>query len=315
MRSTSASYLFLFCFSGLLAGCQTPPATSVICEINSDCPVPLVCVMERCQTECVSQLDCLRGTHCAQTDHIGQCFIDQPLDHTSSPCGDMRPCENPAQICREFTCWDGCTTSADCVSGSYCRNGVCANPDSPGYGYGVHTACTSAASCPAGDICATDRGSLSVCRRPCTANADCADVAATSICAAIDDPSQPAGTMACVIGCDPVRQLGCVGRDRCEVNVAEAPGGGMATFLECLGMAGMGIQGAACGTTEPMLGTCGQNLGCAPAMADMTGGYECRRFCVLDADCSATTLHCSGPSVPGIQNSDAVTGVLHMCAP
>lgn len=298
-----------------LLACQAPPATDTICELSSDCAPPLVCRDMRCVVECMSQLDCIRGAHCARTSALGQCFVDQPLDHTGSPCGDMRPCAESAQTCRDFTCWDPCTTGADCVDDSYCRRGVCANPHSPGFGYGVHVPCTSASDCASGEICATDHGSERVCRRPCSADADCADVEATPLCAAIDDPAQPAGTMACVIGCDPVRQLGCVNRDRCEVAQAAAPGGGTATFLECRAPDGMGIQGVACGTTDPMLGSCGQNLGCAPAMADMTGGYECRRFCVADADCHDASLHCTGPSIPDIQNIDVVTGVLHMCAP
>lgn len=318
MHSTSGTDLLrlasLVCLASAL-GCQSAPVTTATCEINSDCPAPLVCIGQHCQAECVSQLDCLRGTHCAETDAVGQCFIDQPLDHASSPCGTTHACADTTQTCRDFTCWNPCTTAADCVRDSICRRGVCANPNSPGSGYGVHIPCMSTSDCASGEICATDQGSEPVCRRPCTANADCGDVEATPLCAAIDDPAQPAGTMACVIGCDPVRQLGCVNRDRCEVNVAAAPGGTMATFLECRAPSGMTIQNAACGTTAPMLGTCGQNLGCAPAMADMTGGYQCRRFCVVDGDCHDASLHCTGPSVTGIQNIDVVTGVLHMCQP
>ncbi len=286
-----------------------------VCEVNSDCAPPLVCMSQRCQAECVSQRDCLRGLHCATTQTSGECFIDQPLDHTSSPCGDGRLCADPTQTCRDFTCWDPCTTAADCVADSICRHGVCANPASPSTAYGLRTQCTSVSQCASGEICATDRGSDSVCRRPCTANGDCTDIEATPLCAAIDDPHQPAGTMACVIGCNPVRQLGCTNRDRCEVNITRAPGGAMATFFECVAPTGMGIQGVACGTTSPMLGTCGPSLGCAPAMADMTGGYQCRRFCVADGDCHAATLHCTGTPIPGIENIDVVPGVLHMCEP
>jgi hypothetical protein len=300
----------------ILSACQAPPVTStVVCAMNSDCPDRLVCVDSRCIEECVSQHDCLRGTHCAVWNELGSCVIDTPLDHTSSPCGPTRQCDGaPEATCRDFSCWSSCTTSADCVADSYCRQGLCVNPESPGFGYGTRTSCTSARDCATGEICATDHGSERVCRRPCSANDDCGDIAATPLCAAIDDPSMPTGTMACVIGCDPVRQLGCYGHDRCEVNVAAGPSG-MATFLECRAPTGMGIQGVACGTTAPMFGACDQNLGCAPAMADVGGGYECRRFCVIDGDCRSDTLGCTGPAAPGIQNTSAVTGVLHMCEP
>jgi hypothetical protein len=267
-----------------------------------------------CDVECTSQLDCLRGTHCAETNGLGACFIDQPLDHATSPCGPTRACMDATQTCRDYTCWTPCTTAADCVDGSLCRRGVCANPMSPGSGYGVHVQCASASDCMAGEICASDRGSERVCRRPCTANADCSDIEATPVCAAIDDPAMPAGTMACVIGCDPVRQLGCYDRDRCEVNLAMGPSG-MVSFLECRAPTGTVIQGVACGATAAMYGACDQNLGCAPAMADMTGGFECRRFCVVDGDCHSATLACTGPAANGIQNTDVVVGVLHMCEP
>lgn len=306
-------FVLAACLAGLAGGCQSAPTMMAPpCNLNSDCTVPYVCTEGRCVPECESQLDCLRGTHCTAWNGVGRCYIDQPLDHTSSPCGMGRPCEDATETCRDFTCWDGCATGADCFPDSYCRRGVCANPESPGSGYGVHVACTSAADCAAGELCATDHGSERACRRPCTATADCADVEATPLCATIDDPSLPAGTMACVIGCDPVRQVGCINRDRCEVSTAPGPSGTVA-YLECRAPTGMGIQGGACGTTAPMLGACGQNLGCAPAMADMTGGFECRRFCVVDGDCRDAALQCTGPIVAGTANTTVVTGVLHMC--
>lgn len=306
LRLPSAALLYL---SAL--GCQSAPIVTTTCEINSDCPAPLVCVAERCQAECVSQHDCLRGTHCTIVTGSGTCLIDTPLDHTSSPCGPGRACADAEQVCRDDTCWDGCATGDDCVPDSYCRNGVCANPDSPGFGYGFRRACTGATDCGAGEICASDHGSQAACRRPCAADTDCEDIAATATCAAIDDPAQPAGTMACVIGCDPVRQAGCLLHDRCELSVAAAPGG-TTTVLECRAPTGMTIQGGACGTTAPAYGTCNENLGCAPANAELTR-YECRRFCIVDADCRDPSLHCTGPVVMGIENMDVVVGVLHMC--
>jgi hypothetical protein len=314
-RGLRASVLVSALFACSL-GCQpgTPMMVDPPCDLTSDCTRPLVCRDGLCEVECISQLDCLRGTHCAPTMGLGECFIDQPLDHTTSPCGTGRACDDASQVCRDFSCWEPCTTSSDCVMHSYCRRGVCANPDSPGYGYGMRVPCTAASDCATGEICATDHGSERTCRLPCTADTDCTDVAADAICAAIDDPSVPAGTMACVIGCDPVRQLGCINHDRCEAQVALGVGGTPHTVLDCIAPTGMTIQGASCGTSASMLGTCAQNLGCAPPMADMTTGCECLRFCVVDGDCHDASLHCTARAQP-IENIHAVTGVLHMCAP
>lgn len=284
------------------------------CQLNSDCRAPLVCVESHCQEECVHQVDCLRGTHCTIEMGYGRCEIDVPLDLTSAPCGTTTSCPDAAQACRDHTCWDPCTTGADCVPGSYCRNGVCANPGSPGFGYGFRRPCTAASDCATGEICASDHGSESACRRPCAADAECEDVAATSHCAAIDDPAQPAGTMACVIGCDPVRQQGCLLHDRCEVVEASGPTGAV-RFLECRAPTGTAIAGASCGTGAPMLGSCGESLGCGPVTSDGTGAYECRRFCVVDGDCRDASLRCIGPTVSGVENTEVVVGVLGMCAP
>ena len=268
----------------------------------------------RCIVECTSQHDCISGTHCATTHMLGQCFIDQPRSHTDSPCAPGRPCVDPAQLCRDFTCWDHCTTAADCERDSTCRFGACANPVSPGSGYGVHRPCSATLPCATGEICATDHGSAPACRRTCRANSDCTDVEVTPLCASIDDPTQPAGTMACVIGCDPVRQLGCINRDRCEADIATGAGGTPLSFFECRATVGTGIAGVACGTTVPMLDRCAAYLGCAPTSVDMSA-YQCRRFCLLDGDCMDPMLHCTGLTSPSIANANVVNTTLHMCAP
>jgi hypothetical protein len=167
-----------------------------------------------------------------------------------------------------------------------------------------------------GEICASDHGSARACRRTCTANSDCVDIEVTPLCAAITDPTQPAGTMACVMGCDPVLQMGCIGRDRCEVDVAAAPGGGMVSFFECRASTSTTIQGTPCGTsaTGPMLDACAPYLGCSPTSVDMST-YQCRRFCLVDGDCMSPALHCTGLTLPMIANPDVVNAPLHACAP
>ena len=295
----------------MLEACQNNTLMSTPCELNSDCVAPLVCTDGVCMEDCVSQRDCIRGEHCAVANHVGSCVPDQPLDHATSPCAPGRVCASSEQTCRDFTCWSPCTTQADCVLDSYCRNGLCVNPQSPGYGYGDRVVCDASRPCPTGQICATDHGSHAACRRPCTTDAGCTDIAAASLCAAIDDPAYP-GMMACVIGCDPVRQLGCIETDRCDVNVAAGPTG-MHTIVDCRGTDGMTVQGASCGTTTPALASCGAGLGCAPNSLVETTGYQCDRYCVVDGDCHSASLQCTGPSLPGIENRGVVNGVLASC--
>lgn len=301
----------------VLAACQQAPSTGQPCEMNSDCPPLLECQAGRCQEECIDQRDCMSGLHCVRGDetHLGVCRIDQPLDHTSSPCGPGRECEETGEVCRDFTCWNPCEDGADCpVAGAYCRRGICVNPSSPGYGYGIHLPCTGPSDCTSGEICASSHGSQRACRRPCSADDECADVAALALCAEIDDPAQPPGTRACVVGCDPVRQVGCLATDRCDVVSAPGIGGAEVLALDCRGPSGDGIQGTSCGTDAPDLAACGAGLECAPAMVDMTGGYECRRYCITTEDCRSASLACTGSTVDDIANADtAVLGVLGVC--
>lgn len=301
----------------LLVACQQAPSTGQPCDLNSDCPPLLECTAGRCQEECIDQRDCMSGLHCVrgETTNLGVCLLDQPLDHTSSPCGPGRACAEPGEICRDFTCWNPCETGADCpVPGAYCRRGICVSPRSPGYGYGLRVPCTTASDCASGELCASDHGSQRACLRPCAADAECADVAAQGLCAEIDDPAQPAGTRACVIGCDPVRQQGCLRSDRCDAVSATSAAGAEIRFLDCRGPTGDGIQGTSCGTDAPDLAACGQSLGCAPAMVDMTGGYECRRYCVTSDDCRSSTLACTARPVDDLVNVESVIlGVLGVC--
>jgi hypothetical protein len=300
--------------------------------MSSECPEFLVCdapitgMPGVCRVECVAQRECILGAHCVlEAPEVGSCLVDQPLDHATSPCnGTGRACPD-GQVCRDFTCWNACTTNADCtIAGSWCRAGACVNPGSPGSAYGTRQTCSGDAECGPGRFCASSHGSQRVCRTRCTADADCSLAEHTPICAAIDDPMVPAGTMACVIGCDPVRQLGCQLTDHCEVNQEMGVGGAMRTFFECRGPGGGGGQGSACGTTTPMFDACGgpnsggpgltAPMGCSPTSVDPGHTYECRRFCVTSGDCHDASYECTGPLVEGIQNADvAGAPTFHVC--
>ncbi len=283
------------------------------CELNSDCPDPLVCTEGRCVVECLSQRDCIRGAHCVVVEDVGRCLIDVPLDTTTSPCGRGRECFDDSLVCRSYTCWNACGTSADCADDSLCRQGICANPDSQGGAYGVHVACDAARPCAADEICASHAGSADACYRTCDADAVCTDIAATTICAEIDDPTLDPGTTVCVIGCDPVRQRGCLGTNRCELSTELAAGSATetATFFECRGDGGSGGQGDACGTTQPDLDACERAMGCVQTSDG--GAYECRRYCVSDGDCMDAGLECTG-ATPMVRNDDVVGGqVLSVC--
>lgn len=301
-----------------LTACEPSVMTGPPCELNSDCVDPLVCVEGRCAIECVSQRDCIRGAHCAMLDGVGRCLIDVPLDTTTSPCGRGRACFDESIVCRAYTCWNACTTSADCAADSLCRQGICANPDSQGGAYGVHVACDDAHPCADGEVCASHAGSARACYRTCAADAECLDVAATQLCAEVDDPSLPASTTVCVIGCDPVRQRGCLGTNRCEASTELSAGspGSDVTFFECRGNGGTGGQGDPCGTLEADLDYCARGLGCVYAGSDGGSVYECRRYCTTDGDCMDAGLTCTGAAPDPVRNIDVVGGgALHVCVP
>jgi hypothetical protein len=300
----------------LLGACEQPAMTGPPCELNSDCADPLVCVDGHCAIECVSQRDCIRGAHCAVVDGVGRCLIDVPLDTTTSPCGRGRPCFDDSVVCRGYTCWNACTTSADCADGSLCRQGICANPDSQGGAYGVHVACDATHPCADGEVCASHAGSARACYRTCAADTECTDIAATQLCAELEDASLPAHTTVCVIGCDPVRQRGCLGTDRCELSVELRPGASAetATFFECRGATGTSQQGDVCGTLEADLDACARGLGCVFAGSDGGDTYECRRYCTTEGDCTAGGLTCTGGAPTMIENVDVIGGgTLHVC--
>ena len=301
----------------LAFGCEAPVMAGLPCSLSSDCSDPLVCREGHCVIECISQRDCIRGAHCAVLDGVGRCQIDVPLDTTSSPCGRGRVCFDASIVCRQYTCWNACTTGAMCAADSICRQGVCANPDSPGTSFGVHVACDAAHPCAEDSICARHAGAAAACYRTCTADAGCADIAATALCAEIEDPSLAPHTTACVIGCDPVRQRGCLGTNRCEINTELTPGPAPSdvSFFECRGNGGTSGQGQPCGTTTPDLDACSRGLGCVFAGVDGAQLYQCRRYCISDGDCMDATLRCTG-AAPVARNADvAGGGALHVCVP
>jgi hypothetical protein len=316
MRPSLGSFALLVVLASSLLACEQPIMTGPPCELNSDCADPLVCTDGHCTVECISQRDCIRGAHCATVEGVGRCLIDVPLDTTTSPCGRGRECFDASIVCRNYTCWNSCATSADCAADSLCRQGICVNPDSQGGAYGVHVACDDAHPCEDGELCASHAGSARACYRPCAADGECTDIAATMICAEIDDADVDPHTTVCVIGCDPVRQRGCLGTNRCETSTELAPDGAtQASFFECRSDGGGLAQGAECGTDEPGLDACQRGLGCVDASADGVPHFECRRFCVSDGDCMDAGLTCAG-AAPIVLNDDVVGGgVLHVCVP
>jgi hypothetical protein len=302
----------------LVAACEQGAMMGPPCELNSDCVDPLVCRDGRCAIECVSQRDCIRGAHCAMVDQIGRCLIDVPLDTTTSPCGAGRTCFHESIVCRSYTCWNACTTGADCAADSLCRQGICANPDSQGGAYGVHVACDATHPCSTGEVCARHAGSAAACYRTCASDAACTDIAATMLCAEVDDPALPDHTTVCIIGCDPVRQQGCLETNRCEVSTELEPGAApdYATFFECRGNGGTGGQGDRCGTLEPDFDFCERGLGCVYAGADGDSMFQCRRYCTSDGDCMDPGLECTGAAPDAVRNLDVVGGgSLHVCVP
>jgi hypothetical protein len=93
------------------------------CRLNSDCSAGLVCVFERCHTECTSSRDCEQGTRCvAGEDGRSACQLPDEVS-----CADSGSCPG-LQVCGvDVECRDGCSSDATCLPEQLCRDATCAD--------------------------------------------------------------------------------------------------------------------------------------------------------------------------------------------
>jgi len=95
-------------------------ADEATCELDSDCPDPLVCLGGGCTNECRVDRDCAPGARCV-ADSDGNRFCEDPADTRCRVDSECAP-----GICAvDGVCRDQCRTSRDCRAGTVCSGGVC----------------------------------------------------------------------------------------------------------------------------------------------------------------------------------------------
>lgn len=148
----------------LLDACKRPSfQLGDECQLNTDCPAPLVCRLGHCRVECRAQRDCEMGLECVRDEHgLGVCQLPSETD-----CELTSECPTPL-VCRFGRCTNECETNRDCLPGQICRE-----EDGGGRGCGAESEvqCTLNSDCPGGLICAADRR----CHPPCRTDWDCDD--------------------------------------------------------------------------------------------------------------------------------------------
>ncbi len=99
------------------------------CEVNSDCPDPLVCRMGRCTNACADDRDCPAGSVCEGEGAEAAC-----VDPADEACVLDSECPEPLRCAADRRCRAECRSSRDCRVGAVCRDGSCMPPDEPADG-------------------------------------------------------------------------------------------------------------------------------------------------------------------------------------
>lgn len=143
-------------------GCADEPKIGLggQCELNSECDAPLVCRLERCRKQCVTDRDCALGLHCFyDQEGLGACQLPEEKTCTlDSECP-------AALVCPMGECTPPCLADEDCPPDASCEESgdamACVFPEQ-------HT-CVYTSDCPIGMVCGGDQR----CRVDCSTDLDC----------------------------------------------------------------------------------------------------------------------------------------------
>lgn len=104
------------CVAALAAACQAPVASGAGCTFNSDCASPLVCVAERCRSQCQAARDCPYPLDCVKLPAgLGACQV-----HEDEACRvGADDCAAPL-VCRDGRCRQECEVTNECALGMTC---------------------------------------------------------------------------------------------------------------------------------------------------------------------------------------------------
>jgi len=215
--------------------------------------------------------NCIDRFECSweQTCQDGQCvdaYVPRPGEDAGVPdtgmCPDS-PCRLQAPQC-------GCADGLSCQDSGDPRC-LPAGPGAPGEG------CLTSSDCNGGMTC---WGILPLpggtCQPYCSADDECPD----TFC--LGPPLAPAGV--CLIGCDPVAQVGCPTGQSCGLTFGLSHEGGPDQASTTCGTVGSAPEGTVC-TGMPTI--CGIGLGCANG--------SCARICRVGSDSD-----CAGGQVCGV---------------
>ncbi|MDH5494057.1 MAG: hypothetical protein OEY14_19055 [Myxococcales bacterium] len=132
------------------------------CTLNTDCPAPLACRLDRCRRQCVDSRDCGAGLACLLLDATVGGFCQLPEE---SLCALSSEC--PEQlVCRFQTCTTPCAEDRDCVEGARCLD----SPEGLACSEPLAELCVYHSDCPDPLVCWSDQ----ICRFECLDDRDCA---------------------------------------------------------------------------------------------------------------------------------------------
>ncbi|WP_236605371.1 hypothetical protein [Sandaracinus amylolyticus] len=278
-------------------GCDQELQLGQRCELASDCPAPLGCVLGRCREECASAVDCASGEECLR-DASGVLACSVAEDHC--PCEDGLVCDGDR--CRQpcsLSCAPGMQCAGEvCVRGSATSDaGTCASPCDPV----ARCGCDEGSRCGviAGEIeCYASTGTVSL-EGACTSSAECAEglgchggrcleyCDASSDCELEDAycgreshagvSALPEGVRLCTEECDPRTDEGCA-----EGSCSLAFGGDPEISTWCRPV-GTTVIGEACERDQQ----CVAGALCTHVAA--LGGRACVAFCTVGETCAGGT--------------------------
>lgn len=102
----------------LSTGCDRPElAVGEGCDLNSDCPEPLACGLDRCRRQCVDSRDCGAGLRCLLVENEGGlCQLPE-----EASCALDSDCPERL-VCHFGTCTTACAEDRDCADGATCTD-------------------------------------------------------------------------------------------------------------------------------------------------------------------------------------------------
>ena len=95
-------------------------ADEASCELNSDCPEPLVCRSGGCANQCANARDCPQGMACQVEAEGGACVV--PID---SLCVYHSDCPEPLICDVDQQCRFECVEDRDCPAPRRCAASLC----------------------------------------------------------------------------------------------------------------------------------------------------------------------------------------------